>query len=108
MPVYFLSLVGVDESGKVDNHESIFDIYTHQYEFLGCDVVPKSAQDLRDYHDAQTKGVPESERNKEKVDIYSLVEYFIQHNPNAHYVLDEVPFLSTDGKCKSKLNVIVA
>ena len=32
-PVFFISLVGVDENGFVDEHERIFDLYTELYDF---------------------------------------------------------------------------
>ena len=90
--VYFLSLVGVDHKGNVDSHEHIFDIYTKKYDFMLTDVEVKSAQDLWEFYEAQNKG-----SEKWNIDIYTLVEYFVQSHPNAHYVLDEVPFLGTDG-----------
>ena len=99
-PVFFISLVGVDKKGKVDDHEGIFDIYTKKYEFTSCDVVVKSAQDLWDFYEQNHPG-----SDKEEVDIYTLVEYFVQSHPNAHYVLDEVPFLEPAGifMCKYKI-----
>ena len=91
-PVFFLSLVGVDIRGKVDDHESIFDIYSKIFEFLTCDVTFKSAQDLKAYYDSQNNV---SDSDEQKVDIYTLVEYFVKNHPDAHYVLDEVPFLNS-------------
>jgi len=96
-PVFFLSLVGVDIWGKVDDHESIFDIYSKTFEFLTSDVKFKSSQDLKSYYDSQNN-VSDSHSDQQKLDIYTLVEYFVKHHPDAHYVLDEVPFLR-DRKC---------
>ena len=101
-PVFFLSLVGIVdnvglgvEPGQVDDYEYIFDIYTKSYDFISSDVVVKSAQDLWEFYEAQNKG-----SDKRKIDIYTLVEYFVQNNSNGHFVLDEVPFLRKSGKCK--------
>ena len=49
-PVFFISLVGVNEKGIIDEDEHIFDIYTKLYDFLGCDVKVLSAQDLLDFY----------------------------------------------------------
>ena len=92
-PVFFISLVGVNIRGKVEDYEHIFDIYTKAYDFTASEVVVKSAQDLWDFYEAQKKG-----SDKTEVDIYTLVECFVQNNPNAHYVLDEVPFLVDSSK----------
>ena len=117
-PVFFLSLVGVDHYGTVDDHESIFDIYTRSYEFLTSDVSFKSAQDLKAYYDAQKKKTNRGncfactsggESDDEELDIYSLVEFFVEQHPNAHYVLDEVPFMASECKCRNiPVNVTTA
>jgi hypothetical protein len=93
-PVFFFSLVGVDKKGIVDDHESIFDIYTKFYDFVASDVVVQSSQDLWDFYVNQNKS-----SDKKNVDIYTLVEYFVQSYSNAHYVLDEVPFITC--KCQN-------
>ena len=87
-PVFFISLVGVDYRGVIDSDEYIFDIYTKSYDFHGSNVKVVSAQDLWAFYESQNKGADRS-----KVDIYFLVEYFIQHNLDGHFVLDECPFL---------------
>lgn len=33
----------------------------------------------------------------EDVDIYELVQYFIQSNPDGHFILDECPFIGSKG-----------
>jgi len=68
--VFFISLVGVDEKGFVDDHEHIYDIYTKLFDFWGRKATLKgfhgntvshcmhcarnlnviSAQDLRDFY----------------------------------------------------------
>jgi hypothetical protein len=92
--VFFLSLVGVDDLGKVAFFEYIYDIYTKRYDFQSTDVNMKSAQDLFEYYESHNKG-----SDKKEIDIYTLVEYFVQNHRNGHFVLDEVPFLP-NGKCK--------
>ena len=87
-PVYFISLVGVNEFGIVEKDEYIFDIYTKTYEFHGSNVKVVSAPDLWVFYQSQNKGA-----DRLKVDIYCLVEYFAQHRLNGHFVLDECPFL---------------
>ena len=88
-PVFFISMVGVDENGMVDENQRIFDVYTKLYDFVGVDVQVLSAQDLLKFYASRNK---KFERNK--IDIYTLVEYFILMHPNGHYVLDECPILN--------------
>jgi len=99
-PVFFISLVGVDIDGKVEDHEHIFDIYTKTYDFISSDVDVKSAQNIWESYEEQNKG-----SDKKNIDIYSLVERFVQKHPNASYVLDEVPFLWSN-KSKSKCIIV--
>ena len=95
-PVFFLSLVGVDKYGIVDDYEHIFDIYTRLYDFDSSEAVFKSAQDLFNFFDSKNKG-----RDNTMVDVYTLVEYFVKHHPNGNFVLDEVPFLANKkSECK--------
>ena len=110
-PVFFISLVGANKKGDVEEDEYLFDIYTKEYDFLGTNVQVKSAQYIRDYmknQEEQASSVfTKSMRKfrcigmKEQGDIYSLIERFIKLNPDAHYVLDEVPFLGNDSKTKT-------
>lgn len=94
-PVFFISLVGVDERGFVDKHEHIFDIYTKAFDFLGHDAEVKSAQDLWDFYEANHNGA-----DKEEIDIYTTAEYFVEQHSNGHYVFDECPFRPNKGKLK--------
>ena len=93
-PVFFISLVGVDACGFVDKHEHIFDIYTKQYDFHGCNVKVKSAQDLKNfyakYHKLETE-----------VDVYRMAKFFVEQHSNGHFVVDECPFKMPPG---GKLN----
>ena len=100
-PVFFMSFVGVDKYGFVEEHEHIFDIYTKLYDFLGCDVKVISAQDLKKFYEKHHK--MESFRNffrrksqKKKVDIYTMAEFFVDQHSNGHFVVDECPFKGVD------------
>ena len=99
-PTFYISMVGADENGIVDEHEHIFDLYTKAYDFVGSDVHVISAQDLWNFYESKNKGLKLFNRftlvegaKRDWFDIYFLVEYFIQHHPNGHFVLDECPFL---------------
>ena len=94
-----MSLVGVNQKGIIDAHEHIFDIYTRLYDFLGCDVKVFSAQDLWDFYESQHKG---ADRNK--LDIYTLADFFVEKHPTGHYVVDECPFVENKGKKKINNN----
>ena len=87
-PVFFISMVGVDETGIVDEYEHIFDLFTKMYDFHGSDVHVISAQDLGHFFASKNKVT-----SRKYVDIYILVEYFVQHYPEGNFVTDECPFL---------------
>ena len=86
-PVFFISMVGVYKE-YADKHEHIFDLYTKEYDFFGTDVQVISAQDLWTFYESKNKGV-----NREGVNIYDLVEFFVEHHSNGHFITDECPFL---------------
>ena len=90
-PVFFISLVGVTKRGIVAENEYIFNIYTKLYDFYGSHVIAVSAQDLLAFYDSKNKGA-----KREDVDIYFLVEFFIQHHSNGHFILDECCFLQPE------------
>ena len=88
-----MSFVGVDEEGFVKEHEHIFDIYTKEYDFLGCDVKVITAQDIKKFYEKHHK--MESFRNffrRKKVDVYTMAEFFVDQHRNGHFVVDECPF----------------
>ena len=89
-PVFFISLVGVDEFGIVDEDEYIFDIYTKVYDFDGSHVKVVTAQNLWKFY-KNTNWYRWNDRRN--INIYELVEFFIRYHPNGHFVLDECPFL---------------
>ena len=86
--VYFISLVGVDGAGQVDDHEHIFDLYTKLYDFYGVDVEVLSAQDLLSFYQQS-----QAKKSITNADIYTLVKFFVQSNPDGHFILDECPFI---------------
>ena len=92
-PVFFISLVGVNEQGIVDEDEYIFDLYTKSYDFHGIAVKVVSAQDIWAFYQSKNRRA-----DRHEFDIYFLVEYFIRHHQNGHFVLDECPFLQQNGK----------
>ena len=100
-PVFFISMVGVDEKGIVHEYEHIFDLFTKMYDFHGSDVHVISAQDLWHFYHLKNKATP-----RESVDIYILVEYFVQHHPEGKFVIDECPFLKgSTNKMTLKLDI---
>ena len=88
-PVFYISMVGVDKKGNVDEHERIFDIYTKIYDFAGTNILVISAQDLWSFYKSKVRVV-----DRRYVIIYELVEFFILHHPNGHYILDECPIFN--------------
>ena len=86
--VFFMSLAGADESGYVLEHEHIFDIYTKEYDFLGCDVKVKSAQDLWEFYKSKNPGA-----DRRKIDVYTMAEFFVDQHSNGHFIIDECPFI---------------
>ena len=98
-PVFFISMVGVHKKGFPEKYEYIFDIYTKNYDFLGSNVQVISAQDLWTFYESKNR---ESRPDRRKISIYFLVEFFIEHHSNGHYVLDECPLIEN----YSKLNII--
>ena len=52
-PVFFMSLLGVNFQGYVEEHEHIFDIYTKVYDSLGCRDKVSSALDLWNFNNAK-------------------------------------------------------
>ena len=85
--------MGVNDEGIVDEDEYIFDIYTKAYDFVGIDIKVINAQDLWTFYESKNKGA-----DREKFDIYYLVQYFIKYHQHGHFVLDECPLLCYECK----------
>ena len=97
--VFFISMVGLSYNqygsmigGIVDEYEHLFDIYSKTYDFPARNVQVLSAQDLWKFY-KQKRWYKWNKRSN--FNIYELVEFFIHHHPNGHFVLDECPFLRT-------------
>ena len=77
---------GVEGTGIPRKAFYIFDVKSemelekHQIKFLSC-------QDLLRYYEDQTG------KNGETLNVYQLVQFFIEKNPNGYYFLDEVPLI---------------
>ena len=82
-----MSLVGVNFQGYVEEHEHIFDMYTKEYDFLGCRVKVTSAQDLWNFYKAKRPGA-----YREAINVYTIAEFFVDQHPKGHFVVDECPF----------------
>ena len=100
-PVFFISMVGANKYGVVDEHEHIFDIFTKTYDFMASNIQVKSAQDLWKFYVERNpevkilnKFIWKQAADRKKITIYQLIEFFIRHHPSGHYVLDECPFLA--------------
>ena len=96
-PVFFLSLVGVNKRGFVDEYEYIFDLFTKIYDFQGSNVQVISAHDLWAFYESKNKGA-----NRVDVDVFILVEYFVQNHANGHFIIDECPLLPREPSMFSK------
>ena len=99
-PVFYISLVGVDFNGIVEEDEHIFDILTKDYDFIDTDVKVLSAQDLLKFYNStsgrfnkfkQWLGI-ENREDKSR-NIYNLVQFFIENNPDGNFIIDECPIL---------------
>ena len=98
-PVFFISMVGVDKYGIIDEVEYIFDLYTKLYDFHGSDVHVITAQDLWTFYESKTM-----DADRKNVDIYFLVEFFVHHHPDGNFILDECPFIRVEGKQRKPQN----
>ena len=94
-PTFFISLVGVDSKGFVEEHEHIFDIYSKEYDFFGCDVKAISAQDLWMFYDSKHKAA-----DRANTDVYVMTEFFVKQHSFGHFVVDECPFRTKRGTGK--------
>ena len=94
-PVYFISLVGSSPEGKPQMTRFVFDVLTERYEFnrRNTAVQLRDAKFLFEYYTNYCKT-----RGKLAPDVYELAEFYLQKNPNAHFIFDEVPIL----KCEDK------
>ena len=91
-PIYFISLVGSDAG---DSHgqglprkvPSFFDVKS-EMEFEKFErIVFISAQDLLEFYQEETG------KDGRNLNVYQLTIFFMERNPNALYMIDEVPFI---------------
>ena len=94
--VYFLSLLGTDSNevyGKGIPRTNAFYFYDvkSRIELRRQGIQFKSAQDLQRFYEEQER--KNGSKYDTKLNIYRLVEYFMEHNRDGYYFLDEVPLL---------------
>ena len=65
--------------------KSEMELEKHQIKFLSC-------QDLLKYWEDQT-GMTSTNWNKNNLNVYELVLFFMEKNPNGYYFLDEIPLI---------------
>ena len=81
--------------GKVEEHEHIFDIFTKLYDFREKNVQVISAQDSLHFyntHQSEDNGTEKSNITSKEVDIYFLLQFFVEKHPDGHFIIDEFPF----------------
>ena len=87
--------MGVEDNqyqiSNLDANTSFFDWYTKEYAFVGTNVEVLSAQDLRKFYDQHHQ--PSMWQKFKRIDIYTLVEFFVERNSNGHFIIDECPIL---------------
>ena len=92
-PVFFVSLVGVTNSGKVECNEHIFDIYTKRYDALSRNVQVKSAKDLLDFnnkHATKLIDKPQTDGKEDGLsDLFSLMSGFDVSNMDCEIKSDQ-------------------
>jgi hypothetical protein len=65
------------------------------------DVNVKSTQDLLEFYSKKKNTLYiKLFGNKNNIDVYKPVEYVFKKHSIGHFVLDEVPILKTNSKCK--------
>ena len=106
--MFFISLVGVDAYGFVDEHEHIFDLYTKLYDFQGSNVKVISAQDLLSFYASNHRmKTAWNYITRKKIDVYTMAEFFVEQHSNGHFVVDECPF-RTEKESGRKVNIIIS
>ena len=96
--VYFISLVAANRCGKPDNRRHVYDIISGDYDLkdTGDATSPIfiDVPQLIEYHD-KNQGLGAKALGIFKANtVYDLATFFVANNPEAHFVLDEVPILA--------------
>ena len=93
--IYFISLIGSDagvfhkgipSKGIPRKAFYIFDVKS-EMEFKKYGIVFLSCQDLLKFYQDKTG------TNGKGINVYDLVKFYIEKNPNGYYFLDEVPLI---------------
>ena len=93
-PIYFISLVGSDAGdsngkGLPRKALSLFDVKSeiefHEFER----IIFISAQDLLEFYQEETG------KDGRNLNVYQLTIFFMERNPNALYMIDEVPLMKS-------------
>ena len=93
-PIYFISLVGSDAGDKYGKGLprralSFFDVKS-EMEFHGFErIIFISAQDLLEFYQEETG------KDGRNLNVYQLTIFFMERNPNALYMIDEVPLIKS-------------
>ena len=95
--IYFISLVASNAgqflgTGIPGKAFYIFDIKS-EMELKRHGIIFLSCQDLLEYFKEQTG------TNGEGINVYDLVKFYIERNPNGYYFLDEVPLIQGGSYC---------
>ena len=100
--VYYISLVAADARGMPQGEKYVFDVAS-KLEMENTNVRAIDAQDLvKFYNDQQAvRGGFDPDTaativavNDGGLNVYELVEFFVQANPNSCIIIDECPFIS--------------
>lgn len=93
--VYFISLVGaLGKSNAIEEEEGLFDLYTKFYDFYHKEnskrkIIVKTAKDIQNWFNSLNFEMD----NMGRKNVYTMVEAFIKLHSNAHFFIDECPFL---------------
>ena len=96
--VYFISLVASNNRGEPIKKQHLYDLISEEYDLKdtsGDAISPifTDVSKLVEYYEAYQKKPISSTTT-----VYDLVKCFIENNPKAHYVLDELPILANRSK----------
>ena len=93
--VYFISLLASDSVGEIEDEYFTFDIAS-KLGFKNTLVEAVDCHDLLRHYNMKIQHT----KSKERIDVYELVEGFVQSYPEASFFIDECPFLISDATSK--------
>ena len=116
-----MSLVAATEEGFPTKEDYLFDVAS-RLEMRGYKVRFLSTQDLHDLQNDFIKSNPDREPGSESgsesepgsgiesetgsFDIYRLLQFLVEDNPNSSFFIDELPFIF-EGECYISVSTIV-